>query len=67
MEGNIVRRCSLDGLTSATFPNRVLMIVDDEDLGQFQGTSTSIPDTSGTLFLGKDSFKGCITNLYTRR
>lgn len=43
------------------------MIVDDEDTGQSTSRSSSIPDTGGTLFLGKDNFKGCISNLYTRR
>uniref|UniRef100_A0A7N6AH40 Laminin subunit alpha 3 n=1 Tax=Anabas testudineus TaxID=64144 RepID=A0A7N6AH40_ANATE len=28
---------------------------------------TSITDTSGSLILGRDKFKGCISNLYTRR
>lgn len=56
-----------DGLTSDLFPNRIQMIVDDEDTGQLQSSSTSIPDTGGTLILGKDRLKGCISNLYTRR
>lgn len=43
------------------------MIVDDEDTGQSTSRSSSIPDTGGILFLGKDNFKGCISNLYTRR
>lgn len=47
--------------------NRIEMIVDDQDIGQFQSRSSSIPDTGGTLFLGKDRFKGCISNIYTRR
>lgn len=41
--------------------------VDDEDNGQEQTGSMSIPDTSGFVFLGKDRFKGCVTNFYTRR
>lgn len=43
------------------------LVIDDEDMGQEQSGSTSIPDTSGSVFLGKDKFKGCISNLYTRR
>ncbi|XP_030015975.1 laminin subunit alpha-3-like isoform X2 [Sphaeramia orbicularis] len=41
--------------------------VDDEDEGREQRGSATIPDTSGALFLGKDTFKGCVSNLYTRR
>ncbi|XP_070830251.1 laminin subunit alpha-3-like [Chaetodon trifascialis] len=46
---------------------RIELFIDDEDKGQEQSGSTSIPDTSGKLFLGQDKFKGCISNLYTRR
>lgn len=70
MEGRKkVLQCSADGQTSnlSVFPNRVRMIVDDEDIGQLQSSSPTIPDTGGTVLLGKDRFKGCISNLYTRR
>lgn len=44
------------------------MVIDDEDKGQEQsGGGGSIPDTSGSLDLGNENFKGCISNLYTRR
>ncbi|XP_028448188.1 laminin subunit alpha-3 isoform X2 [Perca flavescens] len=47
---------------------RIQLIIDDEDEGQQQDQSGStIPDTGGSVFLGKEKFKGCISNLYTRR
>uniref|UniRef100_A0A3P8S8R3 Si:ch211-241e1.3 n=1 Tax=Amphiprion percula TaxID=161767 RepID=A0A3P8S8R3_AMPPE len=46
---------------------RIAVIIDDEDKGQMQSGSASIPDTSGTIVLGNDKFKGCVSNLYTRR
>lgn len=52
---------------TVVLPNRIKMIVDDEDKGQVQSGSASIPDTGGTLFLANDRFKGCVSNLYTRR
>uniref|UniRef100_A0A673CU24 Laminin subunit alpha 3 n=1 Tax=Sphaeramia orbicularis TaxID=375764 RepID=A0A673CU24_9TELE len=54
-------------LTMVTFTNSVDFYVDDEDEGREQRGSATIPDTSGALFLGKDTFKGCVSNLYTRR
>uniref|UniRef100_UPI0037E92AE9 laminin subunit alpha-3-like n=1 Tax=Semicossyphus pulcher TaxID=241346 RepID=UPI0037E92AE9 len=54
-------------LTLTKKAGRIELIIDDEDEGQEQSGSKSIPDTRGTLFLGKDNFKGCISNLYTRR
>ena len=49
------------------FPNSIKLVIDDEDKGQEQSGNPSIPDTSGAIVLGKDTFKGCISNLYTRR
>ncbi|KAJ0058685.1 hypothetical protein NL108_000419 [Boleophthalmus pectinirostris] len=43
------------------------LFIDDEDKGQVQSGSVTIPDTNGAVVLGKDKFKGCISNLYTRR
>ncbi|XP_075877558.1 laminin subunit alpha-3-like isoform X2 [Nelusetta ayraudi] len=46
----------------------IKMIIDDEDKGQVQSGSTSIPFTGGTgMFLGNNRFQGCVSNLYTRR
>lgn len=47
-------------------PNRIELLVDDEDKGQ-EESGTSVPDTSGLLFLGRNQFQGCMSNLYTRR
>lgn len=49
------------------FPNRIELLIDDEDKGQEQSGGTSVPDTAGSMFLGREKFKGCISNLYTRR
>lgn len=47
-------------------PNRIELLVDDEDKGQ-EESGTSVPDTGGLLFLGRNQFQGCMSNLYTRR
>lgn len=49
-----------------TLPNRTELLVDDEDKGQ-EESGTSVPDTGGLLFLGRNQFQGCVSNLYTRR
>ncbi|XP_069013512.1 laminin subunit alpha-3-like isoform X1 [Embiotoca jacksoni] len=54
-------------LTVTKKSGRIELHVDDEDKGQKQSGSTSIPDTGGFVFLGVDKFEGCISNLYTRR
>lgn len=54
-------------LTVTRRSGRIELVIDDEDKGQEQSGSTSISDTGGVLFLGKEKFKGCISNLYTRR
>ncbi|KAM6919501.1 laminin subunit alpha-3-like [Lycodopsis pacificus] len=54
-------------LTVTRRGQRVELLIDDDDEGQAQSGSPSIPDTGGSLLLGKDKFKGCISNLYTRR
>ncbi|XP_060900726.1 laminin subunit alpha-3-like isoform X1 [Labrus mixtus] len=46
---------------------RIAMIIDNADEGKEQSSSDTIPDTKGIVFLGKDTFKGCVSNLYTRR
>ncbi|XP_035644145.2 laminin subunit alpha-3-like isoform X3 [Oncorhynchus keta] len=40
--------------------------IDDEDVGG-QITSSSFSSNPDSVFLGKDTFKGCISNLYLRR
>uniref|UniRef100_A0A3Q2V7I8 Si:ch211-241e1.3 n=1 Tax=Haplochromis burtoni TaxID=8153 RepID=A0A3Q2V7I8_HAPBU len=45
----------------------IRMVIDDEDKGQEERRDHFIPDTSGSLGLGNENFKGCISNLYTRR
>ncbi|XP_031150036.1 laminin subunit alpha-3 isoform X3 [Sander lucioperca] len=55
-------------LTVTRGGGRIQLLIDDEDEGQQQSQSGStIPDTGGSMFLGKEKFKGCISNLYTRR
>lgn len=49
------------------FLNSVKLLIDDEDVGQEQSGSSSTPDTGGSLYLGREKFKGCVSNLYTRR
>ncbi|KAM4728827.1 laminin subunit alpha-3-like isoform 2-T2 [Anableps anableps] len=46
---------------------RIALHIDDEDYGQEQSGTTSIPDTEGFVLLGNEKFKGCISNFYTRR
>ncbi|GLD51077.1 laminin subunit alpha-3 isoform X4 [Lates japonicus] len=54
-------------LTATRKDGRVQLIIDDEDKGQEQSSGTPAPTTAGSLILGNKSFKGCISNLYTRR
>ncbi|XP_019959877.2 laminin subunit alpha-3-like isoform X2 [Paralichthys olivaceus] len=54
-------------LTAKRSGERIELVIDDADKGQMQSGSTSIPDTAGSLILGNKQFKGCISNLYTRR
>ncbi|XP_008332400.1 laminin subunit alpha-3 isoform X3 [Cynoglossus semilaevis] len=54
-------------LTVTRRAGRIELVIDDEDKGQEQSGSTSIPDTAGSLVLGHHQFKGCVSNLYTRR
>nr|XP_020451525.1 laminin subunit alpha-3 [Monopterus albus] len=46
---------------------RTELLIDDEDAGQEQSGSTPIPNTNDLMFLGREKFKGCMSNLYTRR
>ncbi|XP_058487895.1 laminin subunit alpha-3-like isoform X2 [Solea solea] len=54
-------------LTATRRAGRTHLVIDDEDKGQEQSGGTSVPDTAGTLFLGRSQLKGCISNLYTGR
>ncbi|XP_039999564.1 laminin subunit alpha-3-like isoform X2 [Xiphias gladius] len=54
-------------LTVTRRAGRIELLIDDEDKGQEQSGGTSVPDTAGSMFLGREKFKGCISNLYTRR
>ncbi|XP_077376606.1 laminin subunit alpha-3-like isoform X1 [Festucalex cinctus] len=46
---------------------RTQMLIDDDDSGVEQSGSVPVPDSGGSVILGRDKFKGCISNLYTRR
>nr|XP_040026949.1 laminin subunit alpha-3-like isoform X2 [Gasterosteus aculeatus aculeatus] len=54
-------------LTATRRNGRVDLLIDDEDAGQMQSGSSSVPNTGGSMILGKNNFKGCVSNLYTRR
>ncbi|XP_056277207.1 laminin subunit alpha-3-like isoform X2 [Pseudoliparis swirei] len=45
----------------------VTVIIDDEDTGRELGDSNAAATTGDTFALGKNTFRGCISNLYTRR
>ncbi|XP_072567322.1 laminin subunit alpha-3 isoform X1 [Paramormyrops kingsleyae] len=48
--------------------DRLDLWVDEDDDGEEQSSSSSPVNTDGgDVILAKDTFKGCITNLYTRR
>jgi hypothetical protein len=47
-------------------PYSIELRIDDEDVGG-QITSSSFSSNPDSVFLGKDTFKGCISNLYLRR
>ncbi|XP_033492838.2 laminin subunit alpha-3-like isoform X1 [Epinephelus lanceolatus] len=54
-------------LTAIRKSGRTELLIDDEVSGQEQSGTASIPNTGGSTILGKDTFKGCVSNLYTRR
>ncbi|XP_037538133.1 laminin subunit alpha-3 [Nematolebias whitei] len=54
-------------LTVTNRAGRVVLRVDDADYGQEQSDTMSITGTGGTVVLGNKKFKGCVSNLYTRR
>ncbi|XP_061652306.1 laminin subunit alpha-3-like isoform X5 [Phyllopteryx taeniolatus] len=54
-------------LTVSRQAGRTEMLIDDDDNGVAQSGSVSVPDSGGSVILGRDKFKGCISNLYTRR
>ncbi|CAJ1072333.1 laminin subunit alpha-3-like [Xyrichtys novacula] len=55
-------------LTVTKTAGRVSLLIDDVDEGQEQSGTGSITGASlGTMILGKDTFQGCMSNLYTRR
>ncbi|KAM4557143.1 laminin subunit alpha-3-like [Fundulus diaphanus] len=57
-------------VTATKREGRIMLQVDDEDRGkEDSGTATIpvIPNTDGSVRLGNEKFKGCISNFYTRR
>ncbi|XP_061694545.1 laminin subunit alpha-3 isoform X3 [Syngnathoides biaculeatus] len=54
-------------LTVSRKAGRTEMLIDDDDSGVAQSGSVPVPDSGGSVILGRDTFKGCISNLYTRR
>ncbi|XP_077376610.1 laminin subunit alpha-3 isoform X2 [Festucalex cinctus] len=46
---------------------RAAMLIDDDDSGVELNGSVSMQDTGVNVNLGRGHFKGCISNLYTRR
>ncbi|TMS09916.1 Tetratricopeptide repeat protein 39C [Larimichthys crocea] len=54
-------------VTAKRTSGRTEVIIDDEDIAQPHSGSSSTADTAGSLVLGENEFKGCISNLYTRR
>ncbi|KAJ8272625.1 hypothetical protein GJAV_G00091440 [Gymnothorax javanicus] len=47
--------------------NSFELVIDEDDRGQPQTSSSSITANGENVWLGKDNFKGCLANLYTRR
>ncbi|TNN66295.1 Laminin subunit alpha-3 [Liparis tanakae] len=54
-------------LTITRRGERVTVIIDDEDTGRELGDSNAAAPTGDAFALGKNTFRGCISNLYTRR
>ncbi|XP_035285918.1 laminin subunit alpha-3-like isoform X12 [Anguilla anguilla] len=54
-------------LTAARIGQRFEFLIDEQDEGQQQSSSSSIAAEGNNVFLGKDTFKGCLANLYMRR
>uniref|UniRef100_A0A4W5P1W5 Laminin G domain-containing protein n=1 Tax=Hucho hucho TaxID=62062 RepID=A0A4W5P1W5_9TELE len=52
--------------TRRVSPQSIELRIDEEDVGG-QITSGSFRSNPDSVFLGKDTFKGCISNLYLRR
>eukprot|EP00063_Salmo_salar_P020916 XP_013995751.1 PREDICTED: laminin subunit alpha-3-like isoform X7 [Salmo salar] len=52
--------------TRRVSPQSIELRIDEDDVGG-QITSGSFRSNPGSVFLGKDTFKGCISNLYLRR
>ncbi|KAM9845354.1 laminin subunit alpha-3-like [Aulostomus maculatus] len=54
-------------LTVTNRGGRIELMIDDEDKGQALSSSMDIPSTGNNVYLGRNKFKGCVSNLYTRR
>ncbi|KAG9356119.1 hypothetical protein JZ751_000963 [Albula glossodonta] len=53
-------------LTVTKKGQRLELLIDEEDKGK-QSTASPFAGSGTDIFLGKDTFKGCLTNLYMRR
>ncbi|KAM4604969.1 laminin subunit alpha-3-like isoform 2-T2 [Polymixia lowei] len=54
-------------LTVTKTAQRTELLIDDNDKGQQQPDIPTASQRDSPLYLGKDSFKGCLTNVYMRR
>ncbi|PWA25274.1 hypothetical protein CCH79_00005330 [Gambusia affinis] len=54
-------------VTATKNGGRIALQIDDEDYGQEESGTITIPNTNGSILLGKENFKGCISNFYTQR
>ncbi|XP_054622732.1 laminin subunit alpha-3-like isoform X3 [Dunckerocampus dactyliophorus] len=55
-------------LTVTRRAGRTELVIDDDDVsGEEENSVVNLPDTGGATVLAADNFKGCISNLYTRR
>ncbi|KAJ8267959.1 hypothetical protein COCON_G00131310 [Conger conger] len=54
-------------LTATKKGSRFVLLIDEEDEGKLQSSSSPVAANGEDIFLGKDTFKGCLSNLYMKR